>query len=131
MVAFPYNLKKDYVMPKKSSTHIEHDANETTQTSRDELATLIRDALNKAQKDGGKVAHFLDEQEDPSMVSDWISTGSTLLDLAISNRPNGGLPAGRIVELNGLESCVTEDTKIEIDISRFGCKYSMEDRFEI
>jgi recombination protein RecA len=37
------------------------------------------------------------------MVSDWISTGSTLLDLAISNRAGGGLPVGRIVELNGLE----------------------------
>ena len=27
-----------------------------------------------------------------------------LLDLAISNRPNGGIAVGRITELNGLES---------------------------
>jgi recombination protein RecA len=72
-------------------------------TDRDELADLIVNTLNKSQKDGSKVACFLDSQEDPQMVSDWISTGSTLLDLAISNRKNGGLPVGRIAELNGLE----------------------------
>jgi len=38
------------------------------------------------------------------MVSDWISTGSSLLDLAISNRKNGGLPVGRICELSSQES---------------------------
>lgn len=70
---------------------------------RDELSELIVNEINKANKDGGKVAFFLDEQEDPSMVSDWVSTGSSLLDLAISNRPNGGLPAGRLIEFSGLE----------------------------
>lgn len=70
---------------------------------RDDLADLIVAAANKAQKDGSTVAFYLDEQEDPSMISDWVSTGSTLLDLAISNRKEGGLPVGRIVELNGLE----------------------------
>jgi len=103
MVAFPV-IEKEFVMARKPSVHVEHTANEVTKTNRDDLASLIRDTLNKAHKDGGKVAHFLDEQEDPSMISDWISTGSTLLDLSISNRPNGGLPVGRIVELNGLES---------------------------
>ena len=38
------------------------------------------------------------------MVSDWVSTGSTLLDLAISNRKNGGLPVGRIIEMSSQES---------------------------
>ena len=37
------------------------------------------------------------------MISDWIPTGSSLLDLAISNRPNGGIPVGRITEVTGLE----------------------------
>lgn len=76
---------------------------ERKSTDRDDLADLIVSTLNKSQKDGAEVACFLDGQEDPQMVSDWISTGSTLLDLAISNRPHGGLPVGRIVELNGLE----------------------------
>ncbi len=91
-------------MSRKPSSHIEHEVNEISEVTRDDLAILIKDSLNSAHKDGGKVAHFLDEQEDVSLISDWISTGSTLLDLAISNRANGGLPVGRIVELNGLES---------------------------
>ena len=76
---------------------------ERKSTDRDELADLIVSTLNKSQKDGTEVACFLNDQEDPQMVPEWISTGSTLLDLAISNRKNGGLPVGRIIELNGLE----------------------------
>jgi recombination protein RecA len=83
--------------------HIDGVADKVERVDRDELAVLIVDAFNKSQKDGSKVAYFLDEQEDPSNVTDWISTGSDLLDLAISNKKNGGLPVGRIVELNGLE----------------------------
>ncbi|HOS16086.1 MAG TPA: hypothetical protein PKX15_03580, partial [Bacteroidales bacterium] len=49
-------------------------------------------------------AYFLDEDDNPWNVLEWVSTGSTLLDLAISNRRNGGLPAGKIVEFSGLES---------------------------
>ena len=40
----------------------------------------------------------------PTDVTDFVSTGSTTLDLRISNRPNGGIVVGRITELNGLES---------------------------
>lgn len=87
----------------KKSNHVELDADKVQKVERDELAELIVATLNKSQKDGSEVACFLDGQDDPQMVSDWISTGSTLLDLAISNRKNGGLPVGRIVELNGLE----------------------------
>jgi recombination protein RecA len=87
-------------MAKQKSVHIEH---ETTQ-DRDKLAVLLQKALNNRRKDGLKVAHFLGEADDPSVITDWVSTGSTSLDLAISNRPYGGLPVGRIVELNGLES---------------------------
>jgi recombination protein RecA len=70
---------------------------------RDELVELLANELNKANKDGGKIAYFLDEQENPAEISDWISTGSSILDLAISNRPHGGLPVGKMVEFNGLE----------------------------
>lgn len=89
--------------PKTKSNHVEVEADKIQKVDRDELATLIVDAFNKSQKDGSKVAYFLDEQDDPSNVTDWISTGSSLLDLAISNRKDGGLPVGRIAELNGLE----------------------------
>ena len=68
----------------------------------DSLLSDLAAELNKNNKEGGKIAYFLDEQDDPSTISDWISTGSSLLDLAISNRPHGGLPVGRMVEFNGL-----------------------------
>ena len=71
-------------------------------TQKDELAGVIADELNKTFKHQ-KVAYFLDEGSNPTDVVDWISTGSTILDLAISNKPNGGVPVGKITELNGLE----------------------------
>jgi len=71
-------------------------------TQKDELAGVIADELNKQFKHQ-KVAYFLDEGSNPTDVVDWISTGSTMLDLAISNKPNGGVAVGKITELNGLE----------------------------
>lgn len=47
---------------------------------------------------------FSEESELQSDVKYFVSTGSTLLDIAISNRKNGGLPSGRIAEIFGLES---------------------------
>jgi recombination protein RecA len=91
-------------MAKGKSNHIEGEVTKVEKVERSELAELVHKALNKASADGSKVAYFLDEEEDPSMVTDWISTGSTLLDLAISNRKHGGLPVGRIVELSSQEA---------------------------
>jgi recombination protein RecA len=71
---------------------------------KDDLAGVLADSLNKKFKDY-KVAYFLDgSQETPTDIKEFISTGSTMLDLAISNRPDGGIAVGRITELNGLES---------------------------
>ncbi len=71
---------------------------------RDALAGIIADSLNKKFK-SMKVAYFLDgAEETPTDLTEWVSTGSSLLDLAISNRPNGGIPVGRITELTGLEA---------------------------
>ena len=73
-------------------------------TVRDELSSIISKNLGKKFKDIEQAVWFLDEPEDaPTNVTDWISTGSKILDLSISNRPNGGYPVGKIVELNGLE----------------------------
>ena len=72
-------------------------------SNRDELAGILAGELNKQFK-SHQVAYFLDgAQQTPTDITDWVGTGSTLLDLAISNRPNGGLAAGRITEINGLE----------------------------
>ena len=71
---------------------------------RDELAQVIADSLNKLHKEA-QVAYFLDgEEETPTDLTDFISTGNTMLDIAISNRPYGGIAAGRITELTGLEA---------------------------
>lgn len=72
----------------------------------DDLASVLADNLNKKFKSSNyKVAYFLEGDTDaPSEVNEWVSTGSTMLDLAISNRPNGGLPVGRIIEITGLEA---------------------------
>ena len=67
-----------------------------------DLADVLAESLNKQSK-GEKVAYFLDSEEAPTNVSGWVSTGCAMLDVAISNRPYGGLPVGRIVEITGLE----------------------------
>lgn len=72
-------------------------------SGRDELATALADSLNKKFKDF-KAVHFLGAEETPTDLTEWVSTGSTLLDIAISNRPDGGFPVGRIVELQGMEA---------------------------
>jgi recombination protein RecA len=68
----------------------------------DDLAGLLADSLNKKSKDQ-KVAFFLDDDATPTNVAGWVGTGSDILDIAISNRPNGGFPMGRIIEITGLE----------------------------
>ena len=85
--------------PKNSSKHTEVEGS----IDRDEMAVLLQNELNKSQKDGTKVSFFLDEDDDPTEVTEWVSTGSTLLDLAISNRKHGGMPVGKFVELSGPE----------------------------
>jgi len=70
----------------------------------DDLANAIADNLNSKFKDN-KVAYFLDGSDiTPTDIKDFVSTGSSMLDLAISNRTNGGIAVGRITEINGLES---------------------------
>jgi len=64
----------------------------------DFTSDLIK-ALNKER--GTRVAYNLSTDESPTHVNRWISTGSQLLDYIVSNRRNGGLPEGRIVEIFG------------------------------
>ena len=67
-----------------------------------DLADILAGELNKQSKDS-KVAFFLNDDEAPTNVDGWISTGCAMLDVAVSNRPYGGLPVGRITEITGLE----------------------------
>lgn len=57
--------------------------------------------LNK--KFGMDVAHDISDGS-PSDVTDWISTGSTLLDASICRGKSSGIPVGKVIEIAGLES---------------------------
>ena len=72
----------------------------------DGLATVLAENINKQFKGQAlKTAYFLDGDLDaPTNVHEWISSGCSMLDLAISNRPHGGFPVGRITEVTGLEA---------------------------
>jgi recombination protein RecA len=72
----------------------------------DSLANTLAESINKQFKGQNyKTAFFLEGDSDaPTNVNEWISTGCSMLDLAISNRPHGGFPVGRITEITGLEA---------------------------
>ncbi len=65
----------------------------------DDFTKDLIKSLNRER--GGRIAYNLAEDESPTHVKRWISTGSTMLDYICANRPNGGLPEGRIVEIFG------------------------------
>jgi len=59
--------------------------------TKDDLANILADNLNK-KFSNQKVAYFLDGSDTtPTDIKEFLSTGSSILDLAISNRPNGGI----------------------------------------
>jgi recombination protein RecA len=58
--------------------------------------------LNKEYKD--RIAYNLSTDVSPTHIKRWISTGSKYLDYVVSNRRNGGLPEGRIIEIFGAPS---------------------------
>lgn len=65
----------------------------------DDFTRDLIKSLNKEQ--GSRVAYNLSEDESPTHVKRWISTGSKLLDWICANKKGGGLPEGRIVEIFG------------------------------
>jgi recombination protein RecA len=65
----------------------------------DDFTDDLIKSLNKER--GTRVAYNLSVDNSPTHVNRWISTGSKQLDYIISNRKNGGLPEGRIVEIFG------------------------------
>jgi len=72
----------------------------------DELASELAKSLNtKFKGTGYQTAYFLaQDNTSPSEVKGWVGSGSSMLDLAVSNRPDGGFPVGRITEITGLEA---------------------------
>lgn len=65
----------------------------------DDFSAELILSLNK--EFGTRVAYNLSQDESPTHVKRWISTGSLLLDYAMSNRRDGGVPEGRLIEISG------------------------------
>jgi recombination protein RecA len=62
----------------------------------------MRSMINK--KAGMQVAHDLNDENNPTIVTDWIPTGSRWLDSIICRGKLTGIPVGKITEIAGLES---------------------------
>ena len=62
----------------------------------------MRQLINK--KAGMQVAHDLNDENNPTNVTDWIPTGSRWLDSIICRGKLSGVPVGKITEIAGLES---------------------------
>lgn len=67
-----------------------------------QMVRTLRNSLNKTGED--PIAWDLTKNDSPTHVKEWLSTGSTLLDYNISNRRDGGIPCGKITEIQGEES---------------------------
>ena len=65
----------------------------------DDFTSQLIKSLNKDYKT--KVAYNLSEDESPTQVKRWVSSGSKMLDYICANQPDGGFPEGRIVEIFG------------------------------
>jgi len=68
-------------------------------SSEDDFTSDLIKSLNKEH--GSRIAYNLAVDTSPTHVKRWISTGSKQMDLITSNRANGGLPEGRIIEIFG------------------------------
>lgn len=93
--------------PKKETTEEKKDV----KVSDDFSADLIKQ-LNKEA--GTRVAYNLGVDEAPTIIKRWIGTGSRQLDIILSNKLNGGLPEGRIVEIQGPPSIGKSHVALEI-----------------
>jgi len=91
-------------MPPKKQNVKQSDASipSATDNAEDYAAELIKQLNREA---GEKVAFNLGDDDAPTTVKRWVSTGSKLLDYVISNRRGGGFPEGRIIEIQGPPSC--------------------------
>jgi len=92
-------------MARKKKDDVEQDETPVDQeTDVAKLSKLLIKAFNKDEAKTGRIAWNLASDDNPTDVKEWISTGNTLLDYCISNRRNGGLPVGKLVEILGEEA---------------------------
>jgi protein RecA len=96
-------------MPPRKKEPTTSEPNVSIDNAEDFSSELIKQ-LNKEA--GDKVAFNLSDEDAPTNVRRWVSSGSELLDYAMSNRRNGGYPEGRIIEIQGPPSCHAKGDRV-------------------
>jgi len=79
------------------------------------MEDFTADLIKSINKDhGSKIAYNLCHDTSPTHVKRWVGTGSIMLDYICSNRRDGGLPEGRIIEIFGPPSIGKSHIAIQI-----------------
>jgi len=68
-------------------------------SSIDDIFALLVGQHNKASPNSSVLGNDMDSE-----IKMWVNSGSTLLNMILSNRHDGGFPCGRVVEVFGKES---------------------------
>jgi len=106
----------------------------TKKTGRISIADM-RNIINK--KAGMNVAHNLNE-DSPTLVKEWIPTGSRWLDSIVCSGKLAGIPVGKIIEIAGLESTgksymaaqiAANAQKMGIDVVYFDSESALDPQF--
>ena len=68
-----------------------------------DIAVPHQQLVDELNKHLGDAAYIIGSGDSPADVKEWLSTGSTVLDMIISNDPEaeGGIPVGKLVEISG------------------------------
>lgn len=74
-------------------------AKKKNEEENDDFTLNLIKQLNK--ENGERIAFNLSSDDAPTHIKRWISTGSQQLDFIIANKAGGGLPEGRVIEIQG------------------------------
>ena len=72
----------------------------SSNADKNDFSQELIEAINK-ERGGDRIAFNLAFDTAPTNIDRWISTGSEQLDMIIANKPGGGFPEGRIIEIYG------------------------------
>ncbi len=91
-------------MAKKLNDAVDEKSTVTLKNNDDLIASIDKNIRKQFKNlDDNAIGYMSDDSDSITEVTGWVSTGSSLVDLRISNRPYGGIPVGRITEIIGLE----------------------------
>ena len=82
------------------------DDNYSGNKKKTELDSIHRDIIGALNKSADDVSYIIGEDNGIGETTEWLSTGSTILDMIISNNPeaDGGVPVGKLTEISGENS---------------------------